>query len=298
MIADADAKDSAHAGNRTKELYNKHVLSILFPKEGGCEFEKFTPRSRAVLDHYEKKFGPLISGVLKTDETQLKRLLRLSVCYGILYFQNETGCDTEERCDFPYMNYYKYLLKRKETELLKYVDWDTPCSRTKNKINKYKIEIQMFASGVYSILNKNESHIRMAASSWHVAVAVEKVVACMIVLTLIPIAAKLYLYFSGGAPEFNDMIHSVVRFFDPRSDMARLCVAFAFPCSVFIALGYIRRRVASFIHYQRLREIYYTLYTYHLWKSRFGAGGEAENLRCGGSGTGGVPPVGKGSVVG
>lgn len=87
----------------------------------------------------------------------------------ILHMQNESGCATEDRCDFPYMSYYKYLLKRELKSLLQYVKWSTPATRTKNQLNQYKIELQLHVSNAFSIITKNESHIRMASSSWHVA---------------------------------------------------------------------------------------------------------------------------------
>ena len=93
----------------------------------------------------------------------------LMVAYLILHMQNESGCATEKRCDFPYISYYKYLLKRRQYNLLKYADWSTSAARTKNRINKYKIELQLNVPTAYSIISKNESHIRMASSSWHVA---------------------------------------------------------------------------------------------------------------------------------
>lgn len=96
-------------------------------------------------------------------------LENLIVGYLILHLQNESGCCTEERCDFPYISYYKYLLKRDKLELLKLVSWTTPSSRTKNQINDYKIELQTKVPNAYSIISRNESHIRMASSSWHVA---------------------------------------------------------------------------------------------------------------------------------
>ncbi len=106
----------------------------------------------------------------------------LMVAYLILHMQNESGCATEKRCDFPYMSYYKYLLKRGQFELLRFVKWGTSSARTKNQINKYKIELQLHVPNAYSIISKNESHIRMAASSWHVAKTVRVVSWCMFLL--------------------------------------------------------------------------------------------------------------------
>lgn len=265
--------------------YDSHILLILFPEEGkekynACEYDSLSDRSRTVLSNYEKEIMHKLKIKVDKETSSINYaddwLLKLSVCYSIQHFQNEAGCATEERCDFPYISYYKYLLKRNETELLRYVTWSTFNNRTKNKINKYKIEIQMFATNAYSILNKNESHIRMAASSWHVINAITKLAIFMMLITGFPIVAKIVLtsaeFFSYEPTEINLMIQiqasmqSIVNFYSQSSESLYLCIAFAFPCGVYISLKYIQKRIILFIHYQRLREIFHTLFIYHQWK--------------------------------
>lgn len=272
----------ANKKHSKKYDYDSHILLILFPEEGkginySCNYGSLTDRSRTVLTNYEKeiirKLKIKVDKDLKTIEIGNDWLLKLSVCYSILHFQNEAGCATEERCDFPYISYYKYLLKRNETELLKYVTWSTFDNRTKNKINKYKIEIQMFASNAYSILNKNESHIRMAASSWHVANAISIFAIMMIGITCFPIAAEIVSivvdFFTSKTDGtdylilFQTSLQSVTDFYSRGSEPLYICLAFAFPCGVYGLVKYIRRRIILFIHYQRLREIFHTLFIYH-----------------------------------
>ena len=106
------------------------------------------------------------------------------VSYLILHMQNESGCATERRCDFPYMSYYKYLLKRRLYSLLRYADWATSSARTKNQINKYKIDLQLHVPNAYAVIIKNESHIRMASSSWHVARVIRRLSWVVLIFTI------------------------------------------------------------------------------------------------------------------
>lgn len=263
--------------------YRDSLLSVLFP-----EIKKERPdKSRQpleqmdhytiIIDSYKKKIRPILHKVIAQRLDEL--LLDLTVYYSILHFQNEAGCATEDRCDFPYISYYKYLLKRKETELLKYVNWCTNDSRTKNKINKYKIKLQMFASNAYSILNKNESHIRMAASSWHVAEAMKWIVWIMMFITAIPIVARIFLYINDKAIVglIDEWLVDILTHVTLKTGMLMLCISFVFPFCVCILLRYIQNRVTMFIHYQRLREIYHTLFIYYQWESNLNASQERES---------------------
>ncbi len=266
------------------EKYNTDILLVLFPELGDRELLKYSELSnfaRSVLSQYEKSVRKVIGSIrrVRIDKTAIA----LAVCYSILHFQNESACATAQRCDFPYIGYYKYLLKRNETELLKYVDWHTDEKRTKNKINKYKIILQMFAPNSYSILNKNESHVRMASSSWHVAKTINWIGWIMLFVTLLPMIANTCLYtfrISGIClcenyiNETNCSCNMLLRIlvdllkhlrFD--TNMLMSCAAFLFPLSVLILLFYIKNSVTKFIHYQRQREIFHTLYTYNLWKN-------------------------------
>jgi hypothetical protein len=274
--------------NRNERFYDKHLLCILFPEEADrfgcckadqCALDLLPPRSRIVVEEYEMLLAALegtrsirFFGRRKKPEGSL--LLSLAVCYNVLFMQAEVGCSTENRCDFPYISYYKYLLKRRETELLKYVDWNTTNARTKNKVNRYKIEIQMFASKAYSILNKNESHIRMAASSWYVARTMLRVAKWMMIITIVPIVYRFCVNFvCNGYAESGQYLSS------SGPEMQQLVIAFCFPLGILILLYFtIKRRIVTFIHYQRLREIYHTLFIYHQWKSNLEVVSDREKL--------------------
>lgn len=272
------------------------------------------------------------------------------VSYLILHMQNESGCATERRCDFPYMSYYKYLLKRRLYNLLQYADWATSSARTKNHINKYKIDLQVHVPNAYAVIIKNESHIRMASSSWHVAKVIRRLSWFVLIFTiLVSVLGIIYNveskddglkkeqnekqdglkfvvnYQEGETHTFSmgeqkglvnvttdseDNYNSVksehteetsktvkhttsgksagnesndassdnpkkctyVKFIDTvlpfigYKKIANIYLAILFPLLTLLLSYYILKKIPQFIHYQRLREIYFTLELYMRWE--------------------------------
>ncbi|MCD8173343.1 MAG: hypothetical protein LUD76_07795 [Alistipes sp.] len=90
------------------------------------------------------------------------------------YLRSEFACDTEECCQFPYMYYGKYLCRREAYHLVKHVSWTDETARSKNALNKLKMRVQLASKDEYSILVKNEAHVRMASSSRFVAFITKK----------------------------------------------------------------------------------------------------------------------------
>lgn len=293
---------------------NKDIKKVrnLFKKAGYIpnSVQKVIKQATKILPKVKLR---LIIHQFKASRNEKICLNRLIICYMILHMQNESGCATEDRCDFPYMSYYKYLLKRELKDLLKYVNWCTPATRTKNQLNQYKIELQLHVPNAFSIITKNESHIRMASSSWHVA----KVVVWM---SGVMAGIMLCLAISGAISYDNDIVklnnteqqkgekivvnyhegsrHQIevipnektkkidlvssqkdlesectfVNFINSnipflfKTDIANKYLAVLFPIFTLLLGCYIFKRVPKFIHYQRLREIYYTMSIYKLWQ--------------------------------
>ena len=168
------------------------------------------------------------------------------VLFCILYNQAECACEIKENCLFPYRSYYKYLLKRGFTELSKYANWSISNIRSKNKINKYKLYVQTRNPKVFFILTKNESHIRMASSSWHVS----RVLILPIYLFLGVIVALL-LFHNNPLCERNAL----------NTLLERFCILIIPVLNIFL-LRFLNKKITGFIHYQRLREIFYTINIY------------------------------------
>jgi hypothetical protein len=167
--------------------------------------------------------------------------------YFLFLLRSENACDNEEDCQFPYVYYNTYLIKRKEIHLLEYTEWCQDYrSRSKNALNKLKLKIQLIAKRDYNILVKNEAHIRMSSSSWYVS----KSNMMISFLSTISIFSVTCLFHTKFFPDCNFSISI-------NSVLAILLPVFAFLLNLLIYHSAIK-----FIHYQRLREIFFVLQVY------------------------------------
>ena len=237
------------------------LLYLLFPEDfendidiDEITYESLTRESKNIIIEYRKLFH-----AFHCSYYEKKGMEGIVICYCILHMQMDAGCASKTRCDFPYINYYKYLLKRGMTELISHVDWMTIEGRTKNKINEKKIQIQIFAPEAYALMNKNESHIRMSSSTWHTTDPLLLITGCM---TMIMFMWCVLDYKQSGMCTCC-MIHPYV------FSLQRIIVC-ALPCLMFCAVFFIRRRIIRYIHYQRLREIQYVLQVYNQYKDVIG----------------------------
>ena len=162
------------------------------------------------------------------------------------HLKSEYGCTDENDCQFPYINLRDYLGKRGHCHLCPFVVWEDnregDFNRSKTFINLLKIRLKFYFPEKCSIIIRNEAHIRLATSSWYVARSLGVCSIIGVVLVLSSIALQKI----GIAP----------------SEPYKIYFAFLIPpIFVFIASVFIISRVEDFLHYQRLREIYYVLET-------------------------------------
>ena len=163
----------------------------------------------------------------------------------INHLKSEFACTSTKDCQFPYINLRDYIGKRGHCHLCPFVVWKDDESifhRSKTFINLLKIRLKYHYPQKCSIIIRNEAHIRLASSSWYVAHAlrlcsiagISSVFLCMVIDSAVKITSKSYpIYFP---------------FFIP-------------PIAILLAGEYIRTRIENFIHYQRLREVFYVLET-------------------------------------
>lgn len=251
--------------------WKNKILKILFPhseQDIECSentiIKEYTTIIEKKLKNFIKKNEKLTKNekqeLTKNEEQKLikdkeqKLIKDVIILYCILDMQCECACATANRCNFPYINYYKYLLKRNEIDLLSEVSWYLPNARSKNKINRYKIFIQTHQPKTYFIITKNESHIRMAASSWYVANTLLPYTIILTILFLTPLIVNLIFN------KYNLSIFSEYSIYN--SENASSLIAFLFPLFIFFLLIIMKKKIVTFIHYQRLREIYHTLIIY------------------------------------
>lgn len=167
--------------------------------------------------------------------------------------QNEEGTPHKDAGGFPYINYENYLFKRNLHHLAEMVNWNNREGRTKNQINRYKIKIQLFCPDAYGVLNKNESHVRMASSSWFVAKFLMWTSGVIIVVIILLLFSILLPIPKESRFDYDFLVNFILPLLPPLS--------------VGVLLYLLKRRIEDFIHYQRLREIYFALYTYHECKN-------------------------------
>lgn len=233
--------------------YLDSILTILFLEEYQSSgkivsYTKLSQASKDVLIEYEGYFKRYFK---KTKLDDYGKGILISYC--VLHCQMEMGCATGGRCEFPYTNYYKYLIKRNMKSLFKYVDWYAMEERSKNKINSLKIQIQTFANEAYAMINKNESHIRMSSSTWHIAKPLLYVSFTATLVFMILLACELFRMSNCFQGNLCDALYYV-----PMN----YYIAVLLPFCMFALVVYIKRRIVRYIHYQRLREIQYTLQIY------------------------------------
>ncbi len=159
--------------------------------------------------------------------------------------KSEFACTRKEDCQFPYIYLKDYIGKRGHCHLCPFVVWkndETIFHRSKTFINLLKIRLKYHHPQKCSIIIRNEAHVRLASSSWYVAYALR---ICSI--------AGLFLVFISILIDIIAKISSESYF-----------IYFPFfvpPIIVLLSGEYIRTRIEHFIHYQRLREVFYVLET-------------------------------------
>ena len=242
--------------------YPSEVLGVLFPEEvrrqqerkqvktnDDITFNDLTPAIQSILNEYRRR----ICGT--KHKVQDEATLKLIVCACVLNIQSELGSISEKNCSFPYVYYHKYLLKRNLLDYLDEVTWNADNTRSKNVINNYKTEIQLFAPEGYALVRKNEAHIRMSSSTRHMAQPLKWITG---LTSFVMFLALFFNYPSCKSCSFC-CLGIYTTFYGSL-------ISFLLPFSIFLFLFFIQHRITHFIHYQRMREIFYTISIYDDYK--------------------------------
>ena len=239
-----------------------------------------------------KKHSIYRNAIRKENNRTIEKLI-IFTC--IRRMQNEEGTPCPDSGGFPYINYENYLIKRGFHFLAEQVVWNNREGRTKNQINRYKIKLNVYTPEVCTIINKNESHVRMASSSWYAArgmIKSNRLFACFLyflmlpeffkndcLIELIPIGLILVLTVIGllwdeGSkwidPVIGMLIAAVALIQLQTSCNENYSIFYLpiFPISVNFLLTPMRTKIEDNLHYQRVREIYFTMYTYTQCKGK------------------------------
>jgi hypothetical protein len=309
----------------------KYVLNLILGLKEGT-VENVDPFNTA-LTEYEKNVL-FESGVSERYYAEYRKELginpekeecneinnKLLLFAAVRRMQNEEGTPHRDAGGFPYINYNNYLIKRNLPHLAEMINWNYREGRTKNQINRYKIKVQLFNQDAYGVLNRNESHIRMASSSWFASRFLQKVnfllgfLLSLVVVKLVWASGPVDSSICSSAILCNcdlaylfrvvSVLSLSVIFIIPillgipdlwkikksgKRVVYTLCTRAAFvmiivvgsisvythvsidlqfftmlmcPVLVNMLLQLMIDKIEDFIHYQRLREIYFALYTY------------------------------------
>ncbi len=161
----------------------------------------------------------------------------------------------ESEVQYPYNNLSNFLKHREREDLAKRIYWswkpelnqkeDNPptiSERSKTFINSLKIRLQFLHPEKYGTINKNEAHIRLSSSMWYASTALIK----FSFIGLFILAATIVL----AKLNYSQILHYIY--------------PIIFNISV-ISFAYIAKKNSEkFLHYQRVREIFYVLDTAEL----------------------------------
>jgi hypothetical protein len=160
------------------------------------------------------------------------------------WLKKSLACINEDDCEFPYPYLADYLQERGHDHLLPLVPWrDGRRFRSKTFINRLKIRLQFHHPEKFRFVVRNEAHVRLATSMWYVGRALWK--ASFVGISLLLIALAIVLRRKS--------------FPDVPAALEWLTPPFMLVAVVFVFGKYCQTTIARFIHYQRLREVFYVL---------------------------------------
>ncbi len=183
----------------------------------------------------------------KADRSSFKRLAGRSEnntdknkCYNL-------GCANEDDCEFPYPDYDKYLEQRELTHLLPFVLWKSnKRARSKTYVNLLKVRLRHYFPDKCGQIVRNEAHVRLASSTWYVSIILMWIGAGALTLSI----ASL-LWSQPEAPE------------EWPAHLAWHMPALVAPVVVVAVSAFAWWTIRGFLHYQRLREVFFVLETAH-----------------------------------
>jgi len=160
--------------------------------------------------------------------------------------RDELACSNLEECLFPYPGYGEYLKKRKLDHLLEFATWvHEGRERSKNYINILKIQLRYEQPERCGSVLRNEAHVRLASSTWYVSQTLLWLSVTLVLLLVVRSWGYRAAAADASVPDIT----------------GRFLVA-ALPASIVgVAAFYARMVIEKFLHYQRLREVFFVLQT-------------------------------------
>jgi hypothetical protein len=186
----------------------------------------------------EEKSGNGNTAQAKKEESEKKEALK-----------GEFGCSSYEDCEFPYPFLDVYLKQRGHDHLLPFVRWKSGSElRSKTYINLLKIRLRYHYPEKCSEVIKNEAHVRLSSSTWHVARALRF---CSLGAIVVLIALPALILLVSGVQDFDPWFRAIL-------------AALLMPFSVLMLAEFGRSRIEKILHYQRMREVFFVLETAYI----------------------------------
>jgi len=161
------------------------------------------------------------------------------------WLEKNLGCSSENDCEFPYEHYNRYLEQRGVGHLLPLVMQGRD-RRSKNYVNLLKVRLHYHAPRKVRAIIKNEAHVRLAASTWYVAKLLCIIGMCGFTLTVLSLA-------------FTRADESIYANLGER--LGANLFALLAPVTIVAAAVYAWWTIRGFLHYQRMREVFFVLET-------------------------------------
>ncbi len=168
--------------------------------------------------------------------------------------RGELACASTEECDFPFLYYREYLERRGLDHLRPLVTWGPGRARTKWIINLLKIRLHYHYPDRFILISRNEAHVRLASSAWHVAQSIQSLSYAGIAISVGSMHIALFVLW--GSPALTVALYD-------HASAASLLV------TILLLTRLARGKIESVFHYQRLREVFFVLETcYTAFKDR------------------------------
>jgi hypothetical protein len=193
--------------------------------------------------------------------------------------------------DYPYPKLDEYLKQRNLRHLLGLVYWTSgkaenySNSQTRKKskgyINLLKTRVSYYKPQYSQMLTRMEAHIRLVASSWYAsrAVTTASLIGCMLGLLANLVQILRFCHARGLTESFSDFF-KVNSYKRDQGGLLTKCLevidkdvnisfisrpsALLIPLALLILSVLIKKRVETFLHYQRLRELIHLFELVHL----------------------------------
>lgn len=164
------------------------------------------------------------------------------------WLRDNLACTTSAECEFPYPFLADYLKTRGHHHLVRLVTWeDEVLWRSKTFVNRLKIWLEYHRPAKYRRIVRNEAHVRLASSMWYVALALGGIALISAVVTTTGLGVALQRgWFASSSSAVSWYVVPILPIL--------IVATWAQGTRVIIE---------RFMHYQRLREVFYVLEIAH-----------------------------------